>query len=67
MSKVSKSRDVIGTPAPSCDSGTQPWDNPGIKPNPPGVTPGEKASNDTTENQINKAQPFSKKGSGYTS
>lgn len=66
MSKISKSRDLKGTPPPSFSAGTQPWENPGIQPNDPGMTPGEKASNDVTEFTMSKAQPFKKKGAGVT-
>jgi len=63
--KISKSMDVVNGPAPSCEKGTGPFENPGIKPSESAIadTPGENASNDTSAESMSKAQPFKRKGS----
>jgi hypothetical protein len=65
--KIKKDIDVIYGSLPSCASGTNPFDNPGIKPSEKSIpmTAGEKATNSTSPELINKAQPFKKTGAGY--
>ena len=67
MAKIPQNIDVVHGKAPSCESGTLPWDNPGIKPYETVVpeTAGEKAMNDTAQHEINKPQPFKRTGGGY--
>ncbi len=65
--KIPKNYDVVSN-CPDGNKGTLPWDNPGIAPRttPVPETPGEKVSNDPTQFEMNKGQPFGKGGSGYT-
>lgn len=65
---ISKSMDVVNSPAPGFAKGTSMEANPGIQPHEKAIpdTPGEKATNDVTRHSSNKAQPFKGGGvSGY--
>lgn len=66
--KIPTDFDVVSQPAPSFEKGTNYQDNPGVQPSEKAIpmTPGEKATNDTTGLSYNKAQNFGKGGSGYT-
>jgi hypothetical protein len=66
--KVPKSYDVQSKGAIPCEKGTNPFDNPGIKPHESAIkdTPGESATNPAKAFSQNKGQPFGKGGSGYT-
>lgn len=67
--KISKSMDVVNDAAPSCEKGTGPFENPGIKPSESAIadTPGENATNDTSSQteSMNKGQPFKKGATAY--
>lgn len=65
--KIKKDIDVSGDTAPSAQSGTLPWDNPGIQvPSSIPMTEGETAVGKVTEHKTSKSQPIKKGGSGYT-
>ena len=66
--KIPKNIDVVGKEAPACSKGTNPFDNPQIKPyeSPIPDTPGEKAVNSTEPEAPSKGFPSGlTKGSGY--
>lgn len=66
--QIKKNFDVVGGKLPSYQQGTSPENNPQIAPHESAIpeTPGENATNDTSQFEMSKAQPFSKKGAGYT-
>ena len=67
MAKIPLDLDVVYGKVPSAESGDNPFDNPGITPSEKDIkdTPGESESNDTSAMEVNKAQPYKSKGSGY--
>jgi len=64
--KIAHNIDVVGSNAPSAESGTDDSKNPQIGVHPIIETAGERARGSVTEYSISKAQPFKTKGSGYT-
>lgn len=63
--QIPKNYDVVSKEAPT--SGTDPFANPQIKPSTSPVpdTPGEKATNVTTDERVTKKIPAGPKGAGY--
>ena len=67
MSSINKNFDVVGKEAPSPDAGANFFENEQIKPvtKPIPLTPGEKATNQTTPEVMGGPVPSYPKGAGY--